>query len=273
MQKIRKTLKIKELKEKVPIFIRSSNLKNKKAIIAIQGLGGSGSSIFGYDIDSKLYQDFSFFGFDSRAHHNNKNKPSSYPSVYLEDFHLLILELVKKYNLEQIYLIGESWGASLIYLYQAKYQNPIVKKAIGWNMPYNVVKNDSNYKEKIKLISTIKVLLTYLFNINTYEIRAFNTELTNNELIKRINKNPTKQSNRLAIAAFRSFKKSWKMLFENKNFIYIQSMQDVLKTKDWINKNKNKIIILEKGTHILALDKFESKTLFKLIFDIIEEKR
>ncbi|MGL4342999.1 MAG: alpha/beta fold hydrolase [Metamycoplasmataceae bacterium] len=272
MKKNRKDIKIPNIEEEIPFYFKG-NFQNEKCFIFIPGLGGEGGSILNYLNLEEDFPNYCSVSFDMRGQGENKNKPSKYFQKYLSDVNNIINYLLEKYQFSEIILGGESWGSALAFLYQNKYHKKEIKKVIGWNMPFSIIKNEEKEKTMPSLISNFKILLTYLTNITTYEERPFNEKLTNNEVVIRINQNKNnKQNNKLPIAAWKSFKKAYRIYFKNKEIMqyhYIQSLDDVLRTNSFIEKNAKNMIILEKGTHILSLDKFEKNNLFKTIKEII----
>lgn len=270
---IEENWKINNISKSIPIFMIEPIKKNiTKALILIPGLNGNGSMIRFFNYNE--FDDCLLFSFDPRAQGNNKNKASRFYKKYVEDIKLLIDEFkVKNPQIKEIFLCGESWGATLAFLTYKKYSKDI-KGVIGWNMPYNVV-DVAPEKGWNKFIKTLKVFITFLTSINTYDEAPLADALTNNKVVKKVIQmvKNNKLNNKVPIAAWRSFKKSWKVLEnnENLNIKYIQSMEDVMLSKKGLSKIQNikNVIIFEKGYHILTFDDNMSDKLFYEIFNFI----
>lgn len=246
---------------------------SNKCIFFIPGLNGNGAMInyWNYPMINKYH----LFSFDPRAQADNHSRPSRFFKTYIDDIHNIINFIKKEFEINEVYLVGESWGGALCSLY-AKYYND-VKGYFFWNVPYKIV-DTSIEKGKEKFIKSAKMMLTFLTNINTYDTGRFVDKLTNDEVLIRIVKalRRNKVSNRVILAAWRSFKKSWKFIAKNFdiiNFKYIQSMQDIMGSIDMVKKlslKTNKIMIFDKGYHILSFDKNMSDELFNELEKFIE---
>ncbi len=248
--------------------------KCDKLVIFLSGLNGNSNFIKYFSND--CFDDVFLISYDPRAQANNKLKPSQKFKKYLSDLDKIINKyLEENQNIKEIYLIGESWGSCLAFLYNKYYPNK-VKGTLGWNMPYEIV--DTSKKEDNNFMLKLKVVVTLLTWIDTEEKSILTEEMTNNAALRRliINSRRLKLSNKVIIASWRSFKKSWKYFLKNKdnqNFLYIQSKDDILKSKKIFKKikSKNNIIFLEEGTHLLSFDINVSNQLFSLIKKFIEK--
>lgn len=248
--------------------IKSKDDKSNKCVIFIPGLNGNGAMINYWDYP--ILDTHYLFSFDPRAQADNKCKPSRLYRTYVNDIHNIINFIKKEYNISEVYLIGESWGGALCSLYVKYYDD--VKGFFSWNVPYKIV-DVSSEKGKEKLVKTLKMILTFLTNIDTYDNGRFVDKLTNDEVLIRIVKalRRNRVSNRVIIAAWRSFKSSWKFIEKNLdtlNFRYIQSLQDVMGSIDKVkqmSKKTSKIKIFDQGYHILSFDKNMSDELFSEI--------
>ncbi len=251
----------------VPTFIIKPIKTSKKVLIYIPGLNGNGVMVkyFNYPYFDNCY----LFSLDMRAQGSNTNSASKNYKKYINDIFNTIQTLKQKYpEIEEFYLCGESWGSTLSFIYSMYYPETI-NGVIGWNMPYDVVDVSEIHGWK-KFKNSCKVLWTYLTNINTYDTAPMADALTNNALLKRIVKTMknNKLSNRVILAAWKSFKKAYKAL-ENPQIKvqYIQSLEDALLSKRRLNyiKSLPNVKILDKGFHILTFDDNVSDELFLYI--------
>ncbi len=268
---------VKKSPNGIPTYLVSprNNKKSNTLLLFIPGLNGNGSMIkyFNYPYFDNMY----LFSFDQRAQGFNTNKPSRFYKKYLKDLNYLIDEIKIRYpHINNIYLCGESWGSTLSFLFH-KYYFQKINGVIGWNMPYKVV-DLSPKKGWNKFSSSMKTLLTFLTSIDTYDDAPMASELTNNKVLLRIIKSikRPKLSNKVILAAWRSFKKSWKYISKNNfNYLYIQSLEDAMITLKKVNHeamHNDKIIIFKKGYHLLTFDNNVSDKLFKIIYKFIKIK-
>lgn len=268
---INENWQIDGIKKPFPTFCVKSLNPTNKCLIYIPGLNGNGSMIkyFNY----KVFDDCYLFSFDPRAQGNNENKASRNYKKYINDIEIIINEFKKQYPfINQIYLSGESWGSTLAILTYNKLKNQI-NGTIGWNMPYDVV-DVSTEKGWSKFKKSMKVLWTFLTSINTYDEATLVESLTNNRVLLKVVQmvKRNKLNNKIPLAAWRSFKKAWKVLINNNlNIKYIQSKEDVLLSKKRLNEISkiNNVIIFEKGYHILSFDDNVSDSLFNEIYKFI----
>ncbi len=252
------------------------NKKSKKCLFFIPGLNGNGITINYWNFP-KIINEWNIFSVDMRAQGDDINKSSRFFKTYLKDIHEIIQHLKLEFKMEEIILLGESWGGALCNLY-AKYYND-VSGYMTWNIPYEIV-DVSNEKGKEKFLKSLKMIITFLTNINTYDTGAFVDDLTNDKVLIKVIKflARKKVSNRVIISAWRSFKKSWKYLLKNHqniNFKYIQSNDDIMKSPLIVEKLRtktDKVIIFQEGTHILTFDKFYQDKLFDEIHNFITKR-
>ncbi len=258
-------------------YVKALKDKNsKKCLFFVPGLNGNGVTI-NYWNYPKIINNWNIFSVDMRAQGNDTNKPSRYFKTYLNDLYEIIKFIREEFQMEEIILLGESWGGALCNLYAKFYHD--VNGYMTWNIPYEII-DVSNEKKKDKFLKNIKMILTFLTNINTYDNGGFVEKLTNNPILIKIVKflARKKVSNRVIIAAWLSFKKSWRFILKNHkkiNFKYIQSNDDIMKSNNVVEKLKkesDKVIIFNKGTHILTFDKFQQDKLFDEIYNFISNK-
>lgn len=267
----------------IPIFCvkpTTENRKTKKLVLFIQGLNGNGSTIYYWNYPT--FDDAYLVSFDARAQANNTLKPSRHYKTFIKDIDLVVDNLKEKLNFDEIYLMGESWGAALAVLYKKHYPEKI-KNLIVWNMPYRAVdvsKNDNSNKTK----RNIYMLSTLIFSINTYDDAPFIKELTNNKILLRTIQllRNNRISNKVIIASWLSFKPAWKFLFKHSNefkklnITYIQSMEDIMREMKAVNKltldDKN-VHIFKQGYHILTFDDNVNDKLFNIISKIVNQEK
>ncbi len=265
--------KVDGIKKEVPTYLVKPLDESicKKAVIYVHGLNGNGCMVkyFNYSMFDNIY----LFGYDQRAQGNNLNKPSRFYKQYIFDLDKVITAFKQKFpHVEEIYLIGESWGSTICFLYEKHFSNKI-DGVIGWNMPYDII-DLCPTKGWTKFKSSMKVILTFLTSINTYDESPFAEALTNNKILIRLVKTikNNKVSNKVILACWRSMKKPWKVLknppIKSK---YIQSMEDAMLSKKrlLIIKNFPCTEIFEKGYHILTFDDNVSDKLFSSIKSIV----
>ena len=272
---------IDQIKKPVP-FVEiqpriKSETENKIGIIFLNGLNGTKTMInyFNYPV----FEDKWLFTFDNRAQGENQNFASKNYHKYVKDAYLSIEYLIKEnQQIETWYLLGESWGGAIIIHLVKKKLNKKIKGVFFWNMPCKIVNVDPRSK-KAAFINNIKVVTTFLFSIPLKTDNPVNPKLTNNKiLLKVIEMLSTKKVNvGTILACWRSFKPAWNYLIKNHqkiNFRYIQSGLDVLRDDSKISKISNitnKVILFDKGTHILSFDKDMDHSLFIQLSDFINE--
>lgn len=267
---------IKGFKEKVPTYLIKPKSKTDKALIYVPGLNGNGSLIrfFNYKEFNNCY----LFSFDARAQGNNKNKASRFYKKYVRDLIKVINEFKRKNKkVKEIYLCGESWGSTLsILAYKKTKKKKLIEGVIGWNMPYSIVDLSSEKGWK-KVKRNLKVFFTFITSISTYDESPLSDKLTNNATIKKVIlmvKN-NKLNNKVPIAAWRSFKKSWKIVENHdKNIRYIQSWEDAMLSRKGVKKinSLDHVVKFDKGYHILTFDEQVQDKLFYEIFYFINIK-
>ncbi len=278
--------RIKKTTIKIPydleLIIIEPKKETSKICLFISGLNGDKSSIKYFD--NKTFDDKYLITFNHRQWGDNKAKSSKNYNVYIEDIFNVIKQLNVLYPNKEIYLIGESFGSSLSIIFYNKYPQ-LISGVFVWNMPGGAKGNDLD-KQEGQFLTSIKILMTFLFNINFKSPSFFPEQLTNNKILYRAIKiqNMKKEGdNKVIIASWYALKKAWKTLYEileNKqhlNLVYIQSLEDALMGKSKIkrlenkfpNLKNNKYYIFEKGTHILSFDMNEANHLFELMDSFI----
>ncbi len=272
---------VQGLKYEVPTVLiapKNKTTGKKKMVVFINGYNGSSSMIKFWDYP--VFDDVWFFSFDARGQGNNLNIASQNFKRYLKDIHLLLKYLRTQIDFDELYLIGESWGSSLVTLFNKHYPN-VVDGILIWNMPYKVIDVENVDYIKQPFLKT-KTFITYITKINSHSYTNFNNKLTNNSFLIRVIKVKPKQliSNRIHLATWKSFKRAWRVLFKsirNNNIYYIQSESDVLSDTKYAKKllkksNEKKVFIIPNGSHILSFDKDDASYIFTLLDKIIQKK-
>lgn len=269
-------INIKNNKYAIPFSAINHNEKNEIAYILISGLNGTRNTIAFFN--GEIFKDCTLISFDARAQGENKNKSSRFYKKYIEDIRNIILELKntdKFKNIKKWNIIGESWGGALSILYMDKYgkKDNIINKVRIWNVPYKI-KDVAPVKGWEKFKNTVKIIFTYITNIDTKTINKPNELLINNRMIIRMLnlKNDTVYS-RVTLAAWKSFKRSWKKfnnIYNNFDIKYMQTGKDALCNMQIINKfsmKNNKIYFMNDGYHVASLDDNVALDLFEWIIN------
>lgn len=269
-------IKIKSNKYEIPLSLINHNNDNHIAYILISGLNGTRNTIAFFN--KEIFKNSTIISFDARAQGENKNKSSRYYKKYVNDFREILIELKndeKFKNINEWNIIGESWGGALAILYMNKYGeiDNIINKVRIWNVPYKI-KDVSPVHGWEKFKNTIKIMFTFITNIDTKTINRPNNKLINNKIIIRmLNLKNDIVFSRVTIAAWRSFKKSWKSfnkIWDKFNIKYMQTSEDVLNDINLIKRfaqiNKN-IYFLQCGYHVASLDNNVADKLFSWIIN------
>ena len=200
-----------------------------------------------------------------------KIKPYRTNKNYIKLIKKCILNLKQKFqNIKNFYLTGESWGANLALLYAKKYPTSIAG-IICWNAPSKMNTRLSAKSNAQNLKIGMVHLLSILFNTNSRCLTGDMKSITDNEILLRISNKPGYEKQgfvNLDLAAWYAMRPSFKYLkkhFKTNNKLpitYIQTKQDcyyelnIKKINKFISyaNNVNKIIIQDKGMHLLSLD-------------------
>ena len=250
-------------------YIASKNITGQKqAIIHLNGINFSNSLNRFWKMPIDELPPFIFLNLPGN---DPKIKPYRTNKNYIKLLKKCILSLKQKFpSIENFYLTGESWGANLALLYAKKFPNSIAG-IVCWNAP-SKVNTSLATKSKFQNFKTGMIhLSSILFNTNSQCESGNMSLITDNETLLRIYNRPGSQNRGFAnldIAAWYAMRPSFRYLkkhFKSNNKLpitYIQTKQDcyyALNMKK-INKfisyanNVNKIIIQDKGMHLLALD-------------------
>lgn len=264
------------------LFIVNPLIQKEDNIVClfINGLNGDSVMVnyFNYPVFDNKY----LITYNNRQHGNNNYKATRNYKVIMNDIKLIIQNIKTLYPNKKIYLIGESWGATLsIHSYYKNINN--IDGIFIWNMPRKIInlnqENKTNeYEKKSVLIS--KLFASFLLNINTYSYTIFPEILTNNPTLKRLISLKAKKetNNKNSIVVWLSLKPAWKKFFKilkdinGYNIFYVQSDEDALQDKKVLIKLKNRFpelidknLFFIKGTHLLSFDNTEAINLFEIM--------
>lgn len=244
--------------------------------------GGIGSSIPAcLYMNSFLYDNHYFVTYEKAGHNQNTNKPSQFKKNYLKELDEVVLWVRKKYPDKKIYLLGESWGTAINFIYYKKNKNKI-DGTIGWNMPLGITNPE---KKTIKQMYSIvwREIITLLFNIECHLpiVQTSQDKFCRDPLFRRMLSiiPPSKTNTKINISVWRFMKPCFNFIkkygrSKDLNFMYIQSGEDIM--ADWKKISKLEKYIdskhykkFETGFHVLSMEPKESQQLFNMILDFI----
>lgn len=272
-----------KFKKEIPIvWISPRNVTNDSCVfIYCCGLGGTNS--FNVYMNHPAYDQHYFITYDKMGHGDNQNKPSQFKRKYLVELDCIVNWAKNQFPNRKIFLLGESWGCSINFLYYKKYFSKI-HGVINWNMP---TKPHSPVKKTLWQYWQFvwRELVTLLTNINLQlPLEQTHAELltTNPLLVRAMKMMPsTRNSTRLTLAVWRYMRPSYKFLLRNcnnnkYNFLYVQSGKDYLMIKRDIDRieqkaNVDHFLIVPSGYHILTMEPQESTILYNRILEFIKK--
>lgn len=273
-------LQTKKFVNPIPIAYCVPETINDDTVVYIFNCGLGSTNTWNLYMNYPLFQRNYFVIYEKQGHGLNRNKPSQYLKKYIYELDVVIQWTKNFFPKHKIFLLGESWGASINCLYYKKYhhffpQNHI-KGVFIWNMPNKPVDVSNKSWWQIVKIGW-RLILTLLFNLSFKDPSpAFiHDKLSQNTLLIRAQKMVplSRQNTRLLLAVWRSLKRSWLFLEKNINngdIFYLQSGQDAM--ADWKKINELKKIATPKsfkliptGYHILSFEPNESAILYGTI--------
>lgn len=269
----------------IPILCIEPEKKTNNSVVFIFNCGLGGTNKWNEFMCFPIFQENYFISYEKASHGNNKNKPSQYRKKTLIELQEVILFVRNKYPNRKIYLLGESWGSSINFLYLKQYGHKYVDGVVNWNMPYKP-KNVEKLPFFKKLSITCKIIFTWLFNIglNDKQSNFVHDKLSQNVFLVRAKRIAGTQSmnTKLPICSWRFMKPSWRFLFKNLsnntyNFLYIQTGQDILAKKKIVDKLNNnyksskKYLFIPSGFHVLTFEPKESTILYSEIKKFISK--
>lgn len=272
-----------EFKFPIPIVFVTPLSANKNTCVFIFCCGLGGTNSFNVYMNNPIYDNNYFVMYDKMGHGDNKNKPSQYKNKYIIELDKVVNWAKRKFPKKRIYLLGESWGAAINFLYYKKFAKKI-NGVINWNMPTRPIspikktalqKWQNAWREIITILTNRDLKLP--FDQTQHEHLSRNKMLIRAMALQPAIRNSTK----LTLAVWRCMYPSYKFLLKNIsnpncNFLYVQSFQDALMFKKHIENVEKKAdskhyLKIPTGYHILTMEPEESKTLYKAIEGFIKK--
>lgn len=271
-------------KEPIPVVYVSPITTNDKTCVFIFCCGLGGTNSFNVYLNNPIYDTNYFVLYDKMGHGDNKNKPSQYKKKYINELDCVVEWAKAQFPGKKIFLLGESWGCAVNFVYYKKYGNKI-DGVINWNMPTSP-KSPQKKSAWQNWRFFWREFITVVTNVNlTLPVEQNNNELLtrNRLLIRAMAMMPqTRNSTKLTLAVWRFMRPSYSFLRKNAsnpkyNFLYVQSGQDNLMTARHIKKveanaDANHYLKVPTGYHILTMEPEESKILYKAIIDFANKK-
>ncbi len=266
---------------KIPVLCVEPKTITKDTVIFIFN-GGIGSSIpSSLYMNSFLYNHHYFITYEKAGHNGNKNKPSQYRKPYLNELDEVVLWVKKNFLGKKIYLLGESWGTGINFIYYSKNKNKI-DGAIGWNMPFGITNPEKKTAKQMYSI-VWREIVTFLFNVECHlpVAQTSQDKFSRDPMFRRLLKlvPPSKTNTKINLSVWRFMKPTYNFICKNgknkKNkFIYIQSGEDLMANWNKIKKIEQKVdtehyIKFKTGYHVLSMEPKESSILFNEILDYI----
>ncbi len=277
-------LDTKIFKNPIPIIYAKPKALTDKAnvFIFVGGLGSTNS--FNIYMNNSLYDTNYFVTYDKMAHGDNKNKATQYKAKYLKELDCVVDWAKNEFGNRPIYLLGESWGCAINFLYQKKNWQKIAG-VINWNMPTKPIDPEKKTFGQMFAIAW-REFATFLFNVTCYlpPVQESHEKISRNPFLIRLRAMmpKTRSNTKLTLVVWRYMFPSYLFLKKNVNnpkynFLYIQSGQDAL--ADWkaiakIEKNadNNHYLKLPTGYHILSMEPVEQHDLYKAIENFTNKK-
>lgn len=272
-----------KFKKDIPIVWISPKNENNDSCVFIYCCGLGGTNSFNVYMDNPFYDQHYFVTYDKMGHGDNQNIPSQFKKKYLAELNSVVNWAKNQFPNRKIFLLGESWGCSINFLYYKKYPDKI-NGVINWNMP---TKPHSPVKKTLKQYWQFawREIITLLTNVNLQlPLEQSHAELLtrNTLLVRAMNMmSSTRNSTRLTLAVWRYMHPSYKFLQKNcnnnkYNFLYVQSAQDNLMTKRDIDKiekiaDAEHFLKISSGYHILTMEPQESVILYNRIKEFIKK--
>lgn len=273
-----------KFKNSIPVVCVNPEKVDPQTSIFIFNCGLGGTNSFNIYMNNPFYNSHYFIMYDKMGHGENSNPISQFKKKYLYELNEVVDWAKKKFPNLKIYLLGESWGSAINFLYQQKNSSKI-NGVINWNMPtapVSPVKKTAWQNWQFAW----REILTLITNINLFlPLEQSNHELlsSNKLLVRAIGMQPTtRNSTRTTLAVWRFMRPAYKFLIRNGNntnydFLYVQSGQDALMCKKHISNierviSKNHYLKIPTGYHILSMEPAESQILYDAIRDFINKK-
>lgn len=269
-------------KHSIPVVCVKPKQEPKESVIFIFN-GGIGSSIPScLYMNSFLYDKHYFITYEKAGHNENKNKPSQFKKNYLNELDEVINWVKKQYPEKRIFLLGESWGTAINFVYYKKYGNKI-DGTIGWNMPFAIT--DPEKKTAKQMYSIVwRELVTFLFNIECHLpiVQTSQDKFSRDPLFGRLLKlvPPSKTNTKINLSVWRFMRPAYNFIKKygtdkNVKFLYVQSGEDVMANWKKVKKieqyaDKEHYVKFPTGYHVLSMEPKESILLFNKIIDFVK---
>lgn len=273
----------KLFKQPIPIVWIQPRQVNEQTCVFIFCCGLGGTNSFNIYMNSPAYDNNYFVMYDKMGHGNNTNAPSQFKKKYLLELDEVVNWAKQQFPGKKIYLLGESWGCAVNFLYYQKFGNKI-NGVINWNMPtvpHSPAKKTPwqnwqfFWREFVTVVTNKDLQLPV--EQNHHELLSRNTLLVRVMAMRPATRNST----RLTLAVWRYMRPSYKFLLKNcnnakYNFLYVQSGQDALMNKKHIaniaaKADAQHYLALPTGYHILTMEPEESKDLYKAILEFVKK--
>lgn len=267
----------------IPAVCVKPKVENNNTVIFIYN-GGIGSSIASsLYMNSFLYDCNYFITYEKAGHGNNKNKASQFKKNYILELDEIVLWVKKQFPGKKIYLLGESWGTAINFIY---YRDNVGKidGTIGWNMPFGITNPERKTAKQMYSI-VWRELVTFIFNIECHlpAVQTSQEKFSRDPLFRRLLTivPPSKTNTKINLCVWRFMKPTYRFICKfgrnsKYNFMYIQSGQDVM--ANWkfvkrIEKNVDNIHYLKfpTGYHVLSMEPKESIDLWKTVLDFVKK--
>lgn len=269
-------------KHEIPVVSVSPITKTRRSVVFIfnSGIGSSIPSCL--YMNNPAFDNHYFVTYEKAGHNENINKPSQFKKNYLKELDDVVSWVKNTIPHRKIYLLGESWGTAINFLYYKKNRNKI-SGTVGWNMPFAITNPEKKTKKQMYSIIW-RELVTLLFNIECHlpVVQTSQDKFSRDPLFRRLLSivPPSKTNTKINLAVWRYMKPCFKFIRkygrnDKYKFLYVQSGQDVM--ADWskilkIRKRTNKkhFIKLKTGYHVLSMEPKESKMLYDLVLKFIK---
>lgn len=266
----------------IPIVTVKPKNADEKSVVFIFN-GGIGSNIPScLYMNHPFYDNHYFVTYEKMFHNDNKNKPSQFKKKYILELDEVINCIRDKFPGKRIFLLGESWGTTVNFVYYKKHREK-VDGVVSWNAPFKIVNGERKPLKEIWKI-TWREIITVLFNIEcvlpppTQDQLNFSQDKLYSRLLNMVP--PVKLSTKTSLSVWRFMRPGYRFLKKycrnpNYNFLYVQSSQDILEAKRKIKKVEKKadnkhFLRLPTGYHVLSMEPKESFDLYKAVAEFIK---
>lgn len=264
------------------LIVNPKNVSDSSSIILFTSGLGNSNALASY-MNNELFDNNWFISYEKAMHGDNKNTPSQFKKAWLNELDSVVEYAKKKYPGRKIFLIGESWGSAINFVYYKKHKSKIAG-TLNWNSPFKII-NPEKVPFKLMFKTSCRQLSTFLFNTNKLipHIQSKVEMFTSDPILARLMKfePEVKRNTRATMAAWRFMRPAYNFIKKyGKNpdfdFLYIQTKDDILQKKSTIktlikHMDDNHLQVWESGKHILQFEPLESDKLFKEIHKFISK--